>query len=122
MSETFISRIDGSVKNREDYGLTVNENNGIISVPEGETFPNIFKSAEDCTHEKVVQLTIRLLIKEWNIDTELLEKIANHFSSVDESDYFIDILDSESWNIEAAWSTYCSNRGIEHEIEDNPFN
>ena len=122
MTETFISRIDGSVKNIEDYPPTVNENNGIISVPEGETFPNIFKTAEDCTHEKAVQLTIRLLSREWNINPELLEKIARNFASVDESDYFIDILDSESWDIETAWSTYCRNRGIEHEIDCNPFN
>ncbi len=120
--ETFISRIDGSSQNRADFPPTVNENNGIISLPEGESIPNIFRTADDCTHEKAIQLTIRLLSREWNIDRELLEKIAKHFASVDESDYFIDILDGDEWDIDQAWRTYCHNRSIEHEMDCNPFN
>jgi hypothetical protein len=117
MSETFISRIDGSVKNRENYPPTINEG-GVL--PEG--LSNIFRAADETTYEKAVQLTIRTLGRDWNIDHNLLVMIAKHFHSVDESDYFIDILDSESWDIEVAWPTYCRNRGIEHEIECNPFN
>ena len=122
MSNTFISRIDGSVQNRADYPPTINEANGLLIVPEGEAVPNLFRTADDCTHEKAVQLTIRLLSREWNINSELLEKIAKNFASVDESDYFIDILDSEDWDITSGWETYCHNRGIEHELECNPFN
>lgn len=65
---TFISRIDGSSQNRADFPPTINENNAIITVPEGETIPNIFKTSDDVTHEKAAQLTIRLLSREWNID------------------------------------------------------
>ena len=119
---TFISRIDGSVQNRADYPPTINDANGLLIVPEGETIPNLFRTADDCTHEKAVQLTIRLLSREWNIDRELLEKIAKHFASVDESDYFIDILDSEAYDINATWQSYCISRSIEHEMDCNPFN
>lgn len=119
--KTFISRIDGSVQNRADYPPTINEANGLLIVPEGESIPNIFRTADDCTHQKAIQLTIRTLSREWNIDRELLEKIAKHFASVDESDYFIDILDSEAWDIDSAWQSYCYNRSIEHEMDCNPF-
>ena len=119
---TFISRIDGSAQNRADFPPTINENNGIITIPEGETIPNIFKTADDITHEKAAQLTIRLLSREWNIDHKLLEKIAYHFYSVDESEFFIDTLDANDWDLTEGWQNYCRSRSIEHEMDCNPFN
>lgn len=119
---TFISRIDGSSQNRADFPPTINENNGILTVPEGETIANLFRIADDMTREKAAQLTIRALSREWNINPELLEKIAYNFCSVDESEFFINILDGDEWDIDQAWRTYCHTRSIEHEMDCNPFN
>lgn len=119
---TFISRIDGSTQNRADFPPTINENNGIITVPEGETISNLFSIADDMAREKAAQLTIRLLSREWNIDSELLEKIAYHFYSVDESEFFIDTLDANDWDLTEGWQNYCRSRSIEHEMDCNPFN
>lgn len=118
----FISRIDGSIKNSADFPPTINENNGIIVVPEGETIPNLFRTADNITNEKAAQLTIRLLSKEWNIDHNLLKKIAYHFCSVDESEFFIDTLDANDWDLYSAWQSYCRIKNMDHEIDCNPFN
>ncbi len=114
--KTFISRIDGNIKNRSDFPPTINEGGNL---PGG--LPNIWRTADQLTHDKAVQLTIRTLSKEWNIDTELLIKIATHFGSVDESDLFIDYLDSENWDLQCGWEAYCIHRDVKHEIDCNPF-
>jgi hypothetical protein len=114
MEDTFISRIDGTIKRRSDYAQ-----NPVATGLNG--LSNIFALDQELTDAKMVDLTIRLMKHEWpSIDGLLLVKIASYFVSVDESAKFIDILDSECWDIKSAWLHWCDK-----EVEDsdliNPF-
>jgi hypothetical protein len=97
---SFISRLDGSVKDRRDF--EARDLSGL---------PNIFATDQELSDAKAVDLTIKTLGHIWDIDKDLLLRIACYFVSVDESNNFIEVLDSEGWSLEHAWSAYCAQKG-----------
>jgi hypothetical protein len=108
-NRTIVSRIDGTVKFIRDIPKI--SDFGFLSDP--------FKEDQDINDRKTIALTVRALSREWNIDADLLTSIAKYFISVDESNFFIDTLDSCDWDLDEAWERYCSARDI---YEPNPFN
>jgi len=111
MSEKIRSRIDGTLIDK--IVLTdaeISENLGKLS--------NIFLMQRDLEREKAVALAYRNICREWNLDKDFLLKVANRFESTDESEVFLDILDSRG-SLDEAWDDYCDLRDIS---DVNPFN
>ena len=115
MQETFISRIDGTIKNRKDFPPTINEGGQLIG-----DIPNIFRTDNEVTSGKNIQNSKIALKAIWNYSDEIINKIAEHFETPTESLLFIEIYD-EYHNFDDAWRTYCIRENIEHEIDHNPF-
>lgn len=95
MSDTFISRIDGTIKNKLDY-----QNLDLSGLP------NLFATDQELKDAKTIEFTIKSLGSVWNIDEDLLLKVACYFVSIDDSANFIDILNAEGWDIDAAWNAF----------------
>jgi hypothetical protein len=104
MEDKFISRIDGVDKKRSDYGPTINEANGQI-VGQG-SIPNLFRTSEEVERAKKIKFAKIAIKAAWNLDHDFLDEVAERFESADECDFYLDILDSESGDREAAWETY----------------
>lgn len=115
MQETFISRIDGTIKNRKDFPPTINEGGQLIG-----DIPNIFRTCDEVTSSKNIQNSKIALKAIWNYSDEIINKIAEYFQTPTESLRFIEIYD-ECCDFNEAWIMYCSRENIEYEIDDNPF-
>lgn len=115
IEENFISRIDGTIKNKKDFPPTINEG-GQLS----ENLPNLFQISRDVEYLKNVKNAKIALKSMYNYSDEIIDKISEHFESVDESLYFIEIFDEYN-NFNDSWKDYCIRRDIKHEMDNNPF-
>lgn len=82
--------------------------------------PNLYLTEQKINSEKNIDFAFKSIKSEWNYSDDFLMKIAKHFECATESNRFLDILDGQD-DLELAWIEYCSQLGIEHEIESNPF-
>jgi len=81
---------------------------------------NIFKTDQDIQSSKAIEFAFKSLKAEWNYPDDFIMKVSKQFECATEGNIYLDILDGSD-DSESAWETYCSTRGIEHEIEFNPF-
>ena len=75
---------------------------------------NEIKTSED------TRFAFNSLKGEWGFDDEFIMKVAIHFGSADEGQYFLNIYDGAD-DIDEAWETYCDERGMSCESPVNPF-
>ena len=88
---------------------------------EKETIPNLFRTDELVQSEKAIDFAFKSLKAEWNYDDEFIMKVAKQFECASEGNIFLDQLDGACGDMHEGWERYCEYRGIEHEIDNNPF-
>lgn len=70
-------------------------------------------------HTKAIVTAMEAL---WNHDPNMIERIAEHFKSLDGTYEYIEFM--EGYEIEdpkEAWEMWCNDQNIEHETDNNPF-
>jgi hypothetical protein len=82
--------------------------------------PNLFKTDEDVRSSKAIDFAYKSLKAEWRYPDEFILKVATNFECASEGNIFLDQLDGAD-GIEDGWERYCELRGMEHEIDNNPF-
>lgn len=85
-----------------------------------EELVNIFQLDIDLRNQKAYDFAFKSLKNEWNLPDEFIAKVAKNFLCATEGNIFLDILDGAD-DINEAWRRYCEYRGMEHEIDCNPF-
>ena len=83
--------------------------------------PNLFRTDELIRSKKAIDFAFKSLKAEWDYDDEFIMKVSKQFECVSEGNIFLDQLDGACGDINEAWEIYCDFRGIEHEIDNNPF-
>ena len=81
---------------------------------------NVFLLDREIQDQKAYDFAFKSLKNEWNLPEEFIAKVAKNFLCATEGNIFLDILDGAD-DINDAWRRYCKFRGIEHEIDFNPF-
>ena len=83
--------------------------------------PNLFRTDELIRSKKAIDFAFKSLKAEWDYDDEFIMKVSKQFECASEGNIFLDQLDGACGDINEAWEIYCEFRGIEHEIDNNPF-
>lgn len=111
IGEEFVSRITG------EKIIRTSEHKYYDELTPEDNLPNIFLIDRNLQIRKEIYNTKIALKTIWNFNSNLIDKVAEYFTSTDESNYFLDIYDSER-DLNSAWEIYCENKDI---FESNPF-
>ena len=110
-NDTFISRIDGQVKNRKDFEK-LNDSNIKKYMLKVKDILDLNNELND-NNKKYY---IKYLYQEWNFPKETIDIIFKYFSySFDTTYEFLEILDSENGSLEHAWDVFSNKYDIEHQ-------